>query len=74
MMQILQGDGVLRGGAIANPDPAAPFNAHRDAILAAISAGARTFEAVRAELKLDADALPDGHVHQVALDAGYVVL
>lgn len=73
MMRIKQGSGSLQPGAIAAPDLAAMYNAHRDQVLAAIAAGARDFDTVRAALVLDADALPDGHVHQIALDAGYVV-
>lgn len=72
MKRITNGTGTLAPGAVASPDLGAAYNVHRDQVLAAIAAGARDFDAVRAALQLDVDALPDGHVHQIALDAGYV--
>lgn len=58
--------------------PAPAYEAHQVAVLAYLDAlpadkEAVDFEAVRKALNLSADALPDGHIHQLALDAGYTV-
>lgn len=66
-------NGQAQPGAVASPDLAAPYNAHRAAVLAAIADGAATFDEVRAACGKSAEVLPDGHIHQVAIDAGYVV-
>lgn len=60
------------------PDANAPHVKHKDAVLGALTAMTDkqmvSFEDVRAALTLDDKALPDGAIHQIALDAGMKVM
>ena len=63
---------------IAAPvDANAPQVKRKDAVLAQLSAlgagAAVSFDLVRQGLGLDADALPDGAIHQIAIDSGFKV-
>lgn len=57
--------------------PAAFTHPAKAAVLAALAAipdgEAASFDAIRATCKKSATALPDGVIHQIALDAGYQV-
>lgn len=57
--------------------PAKNYEAHKvavDAHLASLGAGVETtFDEIRAALGLTKVQLPDGHIHQLAIDGGYVV-
>lgn len=63
---------------VASKNPPVFDHPHKAAVLTALNgmaAGKRamTFDEIRAALKVDADALPDGALHQIALDAGFTV-
>jgi hypothetical protein len=55
--------------------PNAAHVKHRAAVLAAVNAadGPVRFDDVRGATGLDAEQLPDGAIHQIALDAGFKV-
>jgi hypothetical protein len=59
--------------------PAAKHEAHKNAVIAYLEAlpadkQGVSFDDARKALSLSADALPDGHIHQLAEDAGYKVV
>ena len=55
----------------AVPDEKAPHVAYKLAVLEAVAGQSEiTFADVRKRLALDADTLPDGAIHQIAIDAG----
>lgn len=50
------------------------YETHKTLVLQAIAdapGAAISFDAIRAACGKDDKALPDGHIHQIAIDAGY---